>query len=193
MRRVVRVSSRTPRWFSRSVTWREMSARDRPRVLAASEKLPSLMTSTKLCMVRKRSMAPSISQPSATLLLTFALFSGQIRKRNVSFRRLHIHAKGRARQRIRPLVKRKIQGLLIDEAGLFTMKQPIGRQVLPGQWQWPCALRWPSDGRLERNEGQTRRANQSPHKSLWLRGPVPSSLQELTIQWCLASLLSQNE
>src|SRR5262245_57643493 len=112
MRRVVRVSSRTPRCFSRSVTWREISARDRPRILAASEKLPSLMTSTKLCMVRKRSMALSISQPSATLSLTFALFSEQIRKSNVSVRRLRIRSIIRA-QHIRALVKRRIQGLLI--------------------------------------------------------------------------------
>jgi hypothetical protein len=83
--------------------------------LAASEKLPSLMTSTKLCMVRKRSMARSISQPSATLSLTFALFSEQIRRSNVCFRRL--------RQLIRALVKRRIQGLLMYSGGLFNVKQ----------------------------------------------------------------------
>src|SRR5262245_28762156 len=130
MRRVVRVSSLTPRCCSRSVTWREISARDRPRVLAASEKLPSLMTSTKLCMVRKRSMARSISQPSATLSLTFALFSEQIRKSNVCFRRLLIQAKSRARQSNRVLVKRRFQSLLMYSRRSNMTKRRMGK----GNW-----------------------------------------------------------
>ena len=65
---MVRCSSRTPSRASRSATWRETLAFERPSASAAATKLPASTTAENTRISSKRSMTPTRSDLAATLL-----------------------------------------------------------------------------------------------------------------------------